>query len=56
MIEFLGGRFGISGGVLQGKAKVENGLVEFLAGDGDDATQRGGVGQGENQFEAIVQN
>lgn len=56
VVEFLGDRFGVLGGVLEGGAEVFDGGVEIGAFDVDGAAQGWSVGGGDDQFEAIVEN
>lgn len=56
VVEFLGDRFGVLGGVLEGGAEVLEGGVEFFAFDVDGTAQGWGIGCGDNQFEPIVEN
>lgn len=56
VVEFLGGLGGVAAGVLQGLAEGEDGLVEFGFADVDGAAEGWGVGGGDDEFEAIVED
>ena len=56
VVEFLGDRFGVLFWVLEDGAEVGDGLVEFIAFDVDGAAQGWGIGCGDDEFKAIVEN
>ncbi len=53
VVEFLGDRFGVAGGVLEDGTVVFDGDVEFFAFDWDGAAEGWRVGGGDDQFEAV---